>query len=215
MNNILTEAELRSYQPDLDLSKYASPTISGMIQVATKRMAGFANVLGFDFAEQTEKARTSITSRSEFVIDVRRRPLHSVSSVNVTIGGQSSALTLADSAGNLLYDIPDPGNRLVISDAYFMTTGIGSQLSSLRGGNTFAQITYVGGYQTVPEDLKYAASLYAKDTATQKDSQGLSGFSQGSYSESYDTSSNSGKSQLIEEAESILRQGGYVNAGLF
>lgn len=220
MTNILTIAEARNLAPSLDLSSYSDTTLSGVIAQATQRMAGYCNVPGFDLATETEKKRTKITSDGDLVVVVRRRPLVSVSSINLTKGGFSTAMTLTDSAGAAQYDIPTPPTRVVIPNSYLVATGTllaggSSQLFTLKGARTFAQITYLGGWATIPDDLKRACSLFFQDIVTTIGAANLKAFTQGSYREEYDTQSTTGKSEYTKQAEQILNDGGYVNPDIF
>lgn len=217
MSSILSVAELKSFAPELDLSQYSDATISGMLSQATERAASASNVTGFDFqAVVNETDRAYISNDGELVISVRRRPIVSVTSITLTKGGFSTNLVLTDTANNPLYQIPYPSTKLVFPNSYFYLTGTylaggSSQLYTLRGAKVFYQMSYTGGHQTIPDDLKYAVSLYFRDIVAKKNNpSGLSSFNQGSYSESYATGDPMGRSPLVKEAESVLRNGGFV-----
>jgi len=127
------------------------------------------------------------------------------------------SLVLTDSAtGNPLYQIEYPGNKITFPNSYFYLTGTylaggSSQLLTLRGAKTMYQASYTGGYQDPPDDLKYAIALYFRDAFTKQfNPQGLSSFTQGSYSESYAGSNAAkGRGPLIQEAEQVLMNGGF------
>jgi len=217
MANILTKSDITAYAPELDLSKYSDATISGMLSQATQRAAALANVDGFDLetvTNETDWAR--ISNNGELQISVRRRPIVSVTSVNLIKGGFSTSLTLTDSSGNALYQIPTPSNKFVFPNSFFYLTGSflaggSSQLYTLRGARVMYQMTYVGGYMTPPDDLKFAVQLLFRDIfSKQFNTQQLASFTQGSYSESYGGRMADGLSALEKQAKNILMQGGYT-----
>ena len=189
--------------------------------MAQSKAAQFASVKGFETAtEVDETGRALINSNGELAIWPQRRPLTSVTSITLTKGSFSTQLVLTNASGVPLYQIPYPSTSLVFPNSYFYLTGTylaggSSQLLTLRGANVFAKMTYTAGYDVAPDDLKYALLLYFRDTYSKKfNPAGLQSFSQGSYSESYNTD-KLGKSRLIQEAEDILQNGGYVRVGLF
>jgi hypothetical protein len=216
--SILTKADIQAFAPELDLSSYSDATISGMCSQATNRATQFCSVKGFDFATETnETDRAYISNEGELHISVRRRPIVSVTSINLVKGGFTTALTLTDTNGAALYQLEYPGNKIVLPNSYLYMSGTylaggSSQLFTLRGARVFYQMTYAGGFQTIPDDLKYAVMLYFRDVyQKQFNTQQMSSFSQGSYSENYAGVNNTkGRSNYIQEAESILMNGGYV-----
>lgn len=217
MGNILTKVDIQAYAPELDLSAYTDATISGMLAQSQARAAAYANVTGFDFQAVTgEQDRAYISNDGELQISVRRRPIVSVTSISLVKGGFSTSLTLVDGTTQL-YQLEYPNNKLVFPNSYFYLTGTylaggSSQLYTLRGAKVFYNASYTGGWQTPPDDLKYALSLYFRDAyQKQFNTQGLSSFTQGSYSESYAGNySSRGKSPVLSEAQSVLMDGGYV-----
>lgn len=216
MTSILTAADVAAYAPELDLSAYSAPTISGMLNQATQLAAQFCSVNGFDLATETaERDRAYINNEGELVISVLRRPIVSVASINLVKGGFSTSLVLNQS-GTQLYQVPTPGNKLVFPNSFFYLTGTylaggSSQLYTLRGAKVFYEITYTGGYQVIPDDLKYAVMLYFRDIYTQQfNTTGLSSFTQGSYSETRQTPSKNGVTPLAQQARSVLMGGGYA-----
>lgn len=220
MTSIITAADIQNYAPELDLSQYNAATISGMCAQATSRAASFCNVEGFDFAQQVDEMdRAYISNDGELQISVHRRPIIEVTSVSLVKGGFSTDLNLTDS-GNDLFQIPYPGNKFVFPNSFFYLTGTylaggSSQLYTLRGAKVFYKMSYYGGWQTIPDDLKLACVLYFRDIMSNRGRTGvngapLTGFTQGSYSENYASSGNkNGVSSFVLEAQGILMNGGY------
>jgi hypothetical protein len=217
--SILTKQDILDYAPELDLSAYSDATISGMLNRATAKAVQFCSVTGFDFTTVTDETdRAYISNDGELMISVRRRPIGEVQAISLVKGGFETHLVLSNptNTGQVdLYQIPTPRNKLVFPNSYFYLTGTylaggSSQLFTLRGAKMFYKITYTGGYQIVPDDLKEAVMLYFRDIySKQFNVQNLTHFSQGSYSETKAISTG-GRSPFIQEAENILMNGGYV-----
>lgn len=215
MTSILTKADIEAFAPELDLSAYSDATISGMLSQANQRAVQFCGVKGFDLAVETDETDNALISNDgNLVISVRRRPIVEVTAIKLVKGSFSTSLTLNQS-GVDLYQIPHPGNKVVFPNSYLYMTGTmlaggATQLMSLRAAHVFYEITYEGGYQTIPDDLKYAVMLYFRDIySRQFNAQGLASMTQGSYSEAYRANMN-GKSPFVNEAESVLMNGGYA-----
>lgn len=74
--NLITQAELEDYAPDLDLSQFSAATISGMISRASERVRQYCNVKGFfKVAVDSERDRALINPQGELIISFRRRPV--------------------------------------------------------------------------------------------------------------------------------------------
>lgn len=221
MTNLITAQDISDFAPDLDTSSFSATTISGLITQAQQRAAAFCHIKGFEFQAETDKDRALISNKGELVVSVRRRPIVTVESIVLSRGGFSTTLILADAAGNPLYNVPDPGNRLHLPNAYLYASGTflaggSSQLMTLKASNMFCTIAYHGGLQTVPFDLKDALILWVQDIIMRRVNRaGVQSFSQGSLSMSFGKSSMDGDSVLIKEAKSILMQGGYVRPEIF
>lgn len=217
MANIISQQDLQDLAPDLDLSAFSAPSVSGIISQATRRMQTYCNVSGFDLATETkEESRTLIRNNGELFISLRRRPLVTLQTVTLRRSGFSSSLTLTDpNTGALLYQVPYGGSQVHVPNAYLILTGTllaggSSQLLTLKGANVFTDTTYVGGYATIPDDLKLACILFVRDIlATQYNTAGASSFRQGQVSVSFG-SSKDGKSRFVLQAQNILDDGNYV-----
>lgn len=210
MANYITTTELTAYAPEMDLSGYSSPTLSGIIARASAQVDNICDVDGFDFVAVTdETSRSIITSYGELVIPVKRPPVSNVTDITLKKGTYTTSLILTDS-GETVYEIPDGGRRIHYPDSFLDTTGTlvagaNGRILSLKGSNVFCKVSYQGGYQNIPEAIKQATTLLVRDIVSARNNQdGLSGFSQGSYSVNYATDS-SGKSKLYKEAEALLQ----------
>lgn len=211
--NLITEQELRDYAPDLDLSAYATTTISGLIARASKLVADAAHVDGFfKVAVTNEEGAAMIGSHGDLVLSVRRRPLvvGDVSALSLNGQGVVTNLNLSDS-GNYNYFLQNPGNFLVYPSNFLIGSGAGLLMS--RNAGLFYKISYVGGYATdianIPVDLKEAATLMVRHLLARKNNPaGVKSFSQGSLSVTYGL--KSGEDEFTAEVMTILNGGGYV-----
>lgn len=235
--NLLTVTDIQNFAPELDLSLYSTTTVSGMISQAQSRAASFCSVNGFELATETnERAKALISNEGELIIAVRRKPIVTVTAIKLEKGGFSTTLTLNDSNSNPMYQVPFPGNRLHFPNSYLYATGTylaggSTQFLTLKGARVFSNITYIAGYDpgatpgtnwsfpgtapSVPDDLKMALINYFRDIWSKKNNpDGLTGFTQGSYSAQYGVNSQ-GKTRAILEAEDILMNGDYVRIEQF
>lgn len=208
--NLITQSELESYAPDLDLSQYSAATISGMINRASTRIKNFCNVDGFFKTSVTaERERAQISPNGDLTISFRRRPVADgdVSAIRLVGVDISQELTL-ESGGNSIYFIHSPGTYLIYPSNYLISHGRG--LLSLESADLFYEVDYIGGYATdiadLPADLKEAATLYIRSMTSKKfNPAGASNFTQGRVSVGFG-GNKTGKDQNIQEAESILAE---------
>jgi len=208
--NLITQAEIEAYAPDLDLSQYSAATISGMISRASKRVTQYCNVDGFfKMAVTAEKDRVTINPAGELVISFRRRPVvpADVSEIRLMSSGVNQALVL-NQGGESVFQIPNPGTYLVYPSNYVIAMGRG--LLTLKAADLMYEIDYTGGYATdiadIPGDIKEACTLLIRSMTSKRfNPAGASSFSQGSVSMSFG-GNKTGKDQNIQEAESILAE---------
>ena len=208
--NLITQAELEAYAPDLDLSQYSAATISGMISRASARVKNYCNVDGFFKAAVTaERERAQISPNGDLTISFRRRPVADGDITAIRLVGTevSQDLTLT-SGGSSIYFISSPGTYVTYPSNYLISHGRG--LISLESADLFYEIDYIGGYATdiadLPPDLKEATTLFVRSSISKKfNPAGASNFTQGRVSVGFG-GNKSGKDQNIQEAESILAE---------
>lgn len=221
MTNLITAQDITDFAPDLDVSAYSATTLSGLIAQATAEIIQFCSVKEFSLGTYTDKDRARITNKGELVINPRVRPVQSVSSIRLKRGGFSTSFTLTDSQGNPLYDIPDPGDRVHLPNSYMYLTGTylaggNSQLMTLQAANLWCEVTYVAGYQTIPQDLKDICILWVQDMVMRRVNRaGVQSFTQGSLSMNFGKSERTGDSPMIRQAKYMLNQGGYNKVGMW
>ena len=214
--NLITQQELQDYAPDLDLSSFSSATISGMISRASNKVKNFCHVDGFFKAAVTsERDRALINPQGELVISFRRRPVQDgdVSAIRLVTVDVEQELTLQlESGGQRYYFIPNPKTYLIYPSNFLISHGTG--LISLESADLFYEIDYTGGYATdiadLPPELKEACTLYVRSMVNKKlNPSGATSFGQGAINMSFG-SNKDGKDQNVQEAESILNEGGFV-----
>lgn len=213
--NLITQAELEQYAPELDLSQYNAATISGMISRASEQVRNYCHVKGFfKTAVVGERDRAQISPNGDMTISFRRRPVEDgdISAIRLVGVDISQDLTLNQGSGSI-YFIQEPGTYMIYPSNYLISHGKG--LISYELSDLFYEIDYVGGYATdiadLPPDLKEAASLYIRDMLARKyNPTGAQSFGQGSINMSFGYSGGRSKSALIQAAEDILNSGNYI-----
>ena len=206
--NLITQSELESYAPDLDLSQYSAATISGMISRASERIKNYCNVDGFfKTAVTNERERAQISPNGDLTISFRRRPVADGDITAIRLVGTeiSQDLTL-ESGGSSIYFISSPGTYVTYPSNYLISHGRG--LIGLESADLFYEIDYIGGYATaiadIPPDLKEAATLFIRSSISKKfNPAGASSMTQGRVSMGFG-GNKAGKDQNIQEAEAIL-----------
>ncbi len=220
MTNLIAAQDISDFAPDLDTSSFSATTLSGIISRASQQVVAFCNVKDFALGTYTDTDRARISNEGELIINTRVRPIQSVQSITLEKGGFSTSLVLSQGS-TLLYQIPDPANRIHFPNSYLYASGSflaggSSQLVSLKYANVFCTTTYTAGYQTIPDDLKDACSLWAIDIIMRRANRaGVQSFSQGSLSMNFGRNAKDGDSSNVKEAKSILLQGDYVKVGGF
>lgn len=210
--NLITQSELESYAPDLDLSQYSSATISGMISRASERVRKYCNVEGFfKMAVTAERDKALINPQGELVISFRRRPVVAadVSAIRLVTVDVNQELEL-ESGGSSIFFIPNPGTYMIYPSNYLIAHGTG--LISFENADLFYEVDYTGGYATdvadLPDDLKEATTLMVRSLVNKRlNPIGANSFTQGRVSMNFGAD---GMDNNVKEAHEILNQGSYV-----
>lgn len=219
--NLIDVTDFTTYAPDVDLTLYPTATLSGVISQASQQIVSYCAVKGFDYQTETaEVDRAALSPMGELMIDFRRRPVvvGDVTTVQLKKGGFTTTLSLTDSSSVPLFQIPYPGQRMYYPSSYLASAGTlilggSTQLVTMRGADVFTSVTYNGGYQTIPNDLKLACILWVRDLlAWQYNNTGATSFTQGSYSSNFGADADS---RFLKQAKRLLNQGGYRRVSLF
>lgn len=204
--NFISTTELQDRTPDVDWSKWGATTISGMITSATTKAE---NYLGYTLYQEdkTEKVQAFVDSDDDLIIYPTKRPINSISSIQIVKGSYSMDVSLT-SGGETLYDIPDDNSCIVVPGSTITLDSVSViNYQALKTQKFFVNITYNAGYDMAtgrPEDIKDAVILFVRDEiARQFNTSGAKRISQGAVSIEY--SGRKGESDFIKDAKSILK----------
>lgn len=208
--NLITEAELAQYAPDLDTSSYT--TTSGLITRASELVRNYCDVDGFIYSTVTdERDRAYINTSGELIIAPRRAPVQQgdMISIELEVGDVEQTLTLSDSGVSRYKALID--EKLIIYPSNYLIAH-GTGLFAFRSKGIISKISYVGGYEVIPASLKEATVLYVRHLVTRAyNPTGAQQFSQGSYSQTMPVARlSAGQSTFSIEAQTILEAGGFV-----
>jgi len=207
--NYITVTEFKNMNPEVDFSPYTDVTLSGMISRASQNIDNYLQYsLGIEQISN-EKAESMITNQGNLVVYTRKFPIQSVSAIQLKLGTVNLNLNMTDSNGNARYDIPSRGRYVMYPYQEISMTGVFSirNFYQLRGIELFSVISYVAGYSTIPNDLKDAVNLWAKDIfIRQVNPMEVKSTAQGAVSVTYnDRDAVSGDSNYVKQAKSILQ----------
>lgn len=146
-----------------------------------------------------EKHQGKVDSYGNIIVNVRHGPVHvdannnpRVSLMRYSLGGVRVALNLTDGSNNAfnsLLELSENRNTVVYPGIYFMpaistvTPTAKLNLYALQDVKFFLEISYVGGYSTVPGEVQLSANYLVADMLLYRDNPNfVTGFRQGSYS---------------------------------
>lgn len=205
--NYISVNELHTYAPEVYTSisgTYSETTLSGMIGRASAMVDSY---LGYTLPVEvlTEKIEGMVDSDGNLVVYTRKRPIAAVSAISIKKGNDEINLTLED-AGQQKYDIPEPKVRIVYPNAELSTSSVSTiaNFYELRTTPFFTETTYTAGFETIPDDIKEATTLFVREILSRRSNTvGASRISQGGISISYESRGGT-KSDLVSDAENIL-----------
>jgi len=201
----ITTAEFTANNPTVDVSVYSTPTLSGIIATATGKVDDY---LGFTLPMEIitdEKVEARVDSDFNLSIWPRKRPIDTVTAIDIVKGSDTITLTLQDGNSADKFDVPEPKIQILYPDAELATTGISTvgSFQQIRNTNFFVKLDYTAGYHSPPEWAKEATELYVLDIlARRQNTVGASKIKQGQVSIEY--VQRRGKSDLVQDAEEIL-----------
>lgn len=177
----------------------ASTTLSGMLSEAVVN----------------EKARGKLDAQNNMVIDVAKPPIHFdansnpiVTKITYTYGAVRIDLSLTDNSSNPLntiLEVEENRKKIYYPSIYYVpaiatvTPTAKLNLYNLKDTAFWTLISYVGGYDTLPEDVQLATNYIVADFLLHRDNPNfLSSYTQGSTSSSFAPSSESRKLKISE-----------------
>lgn len=199
----ISNSEFLAYNADIDFSNVPAATVSGMISRASRWVD---NYLNYSLALESithEKSQAVINSDGDLVLFPQKLPIISLQSAVIKKGSYQMNLILTDGSGNPVYDIV--GQRIIFPFQQMQTTGTFSirNFYQLRERLFFTDLSYTAGYDTIPDDLKDACNLVAKDIwARGANPLGVKKLTQGAISMEY--SQKDGDSDMVVDAKTIL-----------
>lgn len=204
--NLITVSEISELAPDLDLSAYTDPTLSGMISGASKQVSDYLRYTPIVENIVDELKDGKITSEGDLLIYPEKIPVVSVSSVELTKGTSTVTVSLSDGENNR-YNIPVNRRhiRFNYSDVLLAGNPVVLDVYSLRNTQFYIKYSYRGGYEVsaLPYVFKQATVLYLRDALSRtQNPSGAKRISQGGISLEF--SQKNGKSDLVEDAERLL-----------
>lgn len=196
----------------VDIDSSFSTQIATWITAAERRVnrfLGYTTVSGLWNEQITgEIVESRVDGDLNLVIHPRKRPINSVSKIQLLKGTVSVTLDLTNTAGDTKYVIPQPNLVIIYPNrelALQATSGVFLRsFSDIKYTRAFTKINYIAGYTSIPEDIALATALFTADTfMRQANKEGLSSITQGKVSKRW-SEGRDGKSQFVLDAEALL-----------
>lgn len=205
-DNLLTVSELTGLAPDIDLSSFDSPTVSGMISSASRQVSDF---LGFSpYAENmTELVEGRVTTEGDLLIFPAKIPVISVSAISLKRGATSISLQLT-TGNETKYNIDFTGRNIRYPFEEISLQGVPmfSNFYALRSRQFYVSLSYRAGWEPsdLPRPIKDATVLFLRDFVTNKYNQmGATALRQGAVSFEYGGGAYQ-ESKFIKDAKRLL-----------
>jgi hypothetical protein len=208
--NYITVTEFKDFNPEVDFGNTADATVSGVIQRASERVDSFLqySLIAEDISQEVNPG--IVTPEGNLMIFTKKRPINSLSALDLKLGTTVIELSLTDGNGENRFDKDADQKYILYPYQEINTTGTVSirNFFDLRNHEFFTRTSYNAGYSfaDLPNDIKDAVNLLSKDIWNrQTNSDDLVSMSQGAVSKGY-RNRKDGKTGLQIEAESILRR---------
>lgn len=213
--NLITIADFKAIAPEVDLTQYSDPTISGMISSASQRVADYLQYspLAEDITNELKTA--NITTDGDLVISPQKLPIKTVASISIKKGATQVDLQITNGQSVPRYNIDYNRRKILFPFGEITLTGfpVFTNTYALRGHQFYAQYTYRAGYDPseLPQTIKDAVVLFMRDGLTDRyNTTGATRIQQGGISLDYGSQSNNsngrnaGRSKMVVEAERLL-----------
>jgi len=169
---------------------------------------GFTTVSGLWNEEITDEISDArVDSDANLVINPRKRPINSVSQIEIVKGTSSIDLDLTDSDDNTRYIIPATNDKIIFPSFELSTSSSTVLLSSfidIRHSKFFTKIDYIAGYTSIPEDITLATTYFLADTfMRQANKEGLVAITQGRVTKRW-AETKDGESNYIKNGKALL-----------
>ena len=207
--NLITTAEFQAYAPEIDISQYTEPTLSGMISQASGMVSDFLDFTPVLEVITDESKRGMVTTDGDLLIFPNKIPVQSVASIGIYKGTTTVQVVLQDGAGNNRYNIDYTKRNVRVPWGEVAITGnpVFNNFFQLRGIEFYTKMTYTGGwaFSELPKAIKQATILYMRDIISRKyNPQGASRITQGAITLEFAQRKNGETSDLVADAEKLL-----------
>ena len=179
-------------------------------EVRANGYLGFTTASGLwaeSVSNETNEAR--VDGDLNLIIHPRKRPITSVSQIELIKGSQSLALDLTTSDSTNRYLIPVQANYIVYPNREISVTAQSTLIrnfADIKYQRVYTRIDYIAGYTTIPKDIQLATTLLTADTfMRQSNKEGLISITQGRVSKRW-ADRMDGRSDFEIQAFDILNR---------
>lgn len=194
----------------VDIDSSFSTQIDTWISAAEERVnnyTGYTTASGFwneSITGETSEAR--VDGDMNLVIHTRKRPINSVSALEIVKGSESTTISLTDGDGNNRYTIPST-NEVLVYPSFELTTSssvILTKWSDIKYSRFYTKLDYIAGYTTIPGPVKLATTMFTADIfMRQANKEGLVAITQGRVTKRW-AETRDGESNFVKEARRLL-----------
>lgn len=204
---IITVNELKTFAPEINLTQYDDPTISGYILQASQIVSDYIDYTPMAEYVVDEIAQGRISTRGDLVIFPQKVPIQSVQSIQIVRGGTSIDVGLTDGNNNTRYNIDWQKRKILYPHEEVTLSGavVFIDFWQLKQTTFYTKISYRGGFEVseLPLSIKQATILVLRDLfSKQYNRAGASEISQGGISLRFNMSKDS--TSFMKQAKDLL-----------
>lgn len=210
--NLITVSEFASFAPEVDTTRFDSPTISGIISQASRQVSDYLQYspLAEDIVNEIKTAK--ITTEGDLLIFPEKLPIATVTAITLTKGTSNIDLELTDSGGNTKYNIDFTRRHIRFPVVEMVFQGQTTVLNpwDLKYSQFYVKLSYRGGYEVseLPSTIKQATVLLTKDIiSNQYNQMGANRLRQGLVEFDFRSglgNSGDGVSKFVKDAQRLL-----------
>lgn len=205
--NIISVSDFQAYAPEIDVSQYSAPTMSGIITQASSMVANYLQYTPVAEDITNELKEAFISTDGDLLVYPAKLPIISVSSLKIAKGATELAITLTETDGTAKYNVDFARRNLRFpwGEVVLQGTAVFNDFYSLRGQQFYTKMSYRGGWEAyaIPDDIKLATILYTRELISKRNNtSGAQSITQGGISLRF--SDRTEKSDLVKDAERLL-----------
>lgn len=209
--NIVTVEDFQLLAPEVDLTKFSAPTISGVLSWASKQVSDYLEYtpLAEDIVAEIGLGR--VTTDGDLYIYPQKIPIVRVDAIGLTKGTTTIALTLqANGLDKFNIDYNKRHIKFPAAEIAFNASPVVLDFYSLRYSNFYVKLSYRAGWEPseIPGSIKQAAVLFAKDYFSgQHNQSGANRITQGALTLEFSNAQTgvTTESKLSTDAKRLLR----------